>query len=262
MKIGIYQFANTGQIQKNLQIMTKACKKAYKEGCRLIVFPECALTGYPPIEVNNIKNIDFEYLEEAERKLCELAKEGNIYLMFGTIRKQSNQYYNSIKCVNPSGKVQDFYDKKAIWGYDLNHFTKGTTNNIFKVDNIRVGIAICFEIRFPEFYRSFVDKADLMVTFFSDVSEKDSIGRYQLIESHIITRAVENVLPHIAINSSTKYQTAPTGVYDIYGRNIVQATRNKNQLIIYNYEKIEHTYGSLGRYMISMEYKNKLTRAD
>ena len=48
MKIGAYQFGVSGLIQKNLERIKEAIVRASQEEVRLLVFPECALTGYPP----------------------------------------------------------------------------------------------------------------------------------------------------------------------------------------------------------------------
>ncbi len=49
MKIGAYQFAVTNNINHNMEIIKKAIIQASHEGVKLLAFPECALTGYPPV---------------------------------------------------------------------------------------------------------------------------------------------------------------------------------------------------------------------
>lgn len=49
MVIGAYQFAVTSSIKHNFDTIRKAILQASDKHVRLLVFPECALTGYPPI---------------------------------------------------------------------------------------------------------------------------------------------------------------------------------------------------------------------
>ncbi|WP_160317140.1 hypothetical protein [Oxobacter pfennigii] len=53
---------------------------------------------------------------------------------------------------------------------------------------------------------------------FCDVSNEDSMERYDMIKAHLITRAVENVMTVISVNSTSHYQTAPAAVIDIKHR--------------------------------------------
>ena len=47
------------------------------------------------------------------------------------------------------------YDKRALWGWDNDNFAKGNSDGIVEIDGVVFGIRICFEIRFPEFFREF-----------------------------------------------------------------------------------------------------------
>lgn len=51
MKLGAYQFSVTKSIEHNLESVKKAIIKASHENVKLLVFPECALTGYPPRDI-------------------------------------------------------------------------------------------------------------------------------------------------------------------------------------------------------------------
>ena len=50
MKIGAYQFVVTGDIRENFACIEKAILAAARQNVRLLVFPECALTGIPPTQ--------------------------------------------------------------------------------------------------------------------------------------------------------------------------------------------------------------------
>jgi predicted amidohydrolase len=53
MKIGVYQFKGSGDIKNNLNHILNGMEKAATEQVRLTVFQECALCGYPPLEVES-----------------------------------------------------------------------------------------------------------------------------------------------------------------------------------------------------------------
>ena len=252
MKIGLYQMVNHGMISLNYCQIREGIIEAHENNCDLVVFPECALTGYPPVEtkidLNSMKND----IDLYEKKLRKDAKDFNIYLIFGTIRFDGEKRYNTLKVINREGKVIEHYDKRALWGYDLQNFEQGHAYKSVYIDNLHIGLSICFEIRFPEFYRQHrINNVDLMLTCFCDISAQDNPSRYDLIKGHIQTRAVENILTHLTVNSASIYQTAPTGIFDIYGYEILRTAKHVNELLVYTYERQELSYGAKGILEIS-----------
>lgn len=61
-------------------------------------------------------------------------------------------------------------------------------------DDFKIGVRICFEVRFPEYFRElYKADTDFNVVIFYDVANKDDIERYELIKAHLKTRDVENI---------------------------------------------------------------------
>jgi omega-amidase len=248
MIIGVFQFNSGANIGTNSEAIYRAINQAANENVRLLVFHECAACGYPPIETPDINKIDYAASGELFNQVCQLAKENNMYIALGMIRQDSAKRYNSIRLISPEGTLIGDYDKRAQWGWDLNHFEKGTSLGIYDIDGIKVGFRICFEVRFPEYFRElFEAKAELCFVCFNDVSEEDSLERYNIIKSHLLTRAVENVMTVVSVNSISNFQTAPTAVFDINGHVELEAPRNKEHLLVYDYLKPEIGYSAKGR---------------
>lgn len=84
-------------------------------------------------------------------KLQAIADKNDISFIIGTIFKEK-EIYNRALLFQPDKQIK-CYDKRALWGWDNDNFTKGDRDGIFEIDGIVFGIRICFEIRFPEFFR-------------------------------------------------------------------------------------------------------------
>ena len=113
-------------------------------------------------------------------------------------------------------------------------------------------IRICFEVRFPEYFRELYREAtDLNLILFYDVSESDDEDRHEMIKGHIQTRAVENVCPIMSCNTSTKYQTAPTILFDRSGRVLADIPKEIEGLLYYDLESDSLNFGEQGRKEIS-----------
>lgn len=251
MKIGAYSFAVSGRIEKNLQKMKSAVSQATAQGVQLLVFPECALTGYPPRDVPSSQDVDFEKAECAMHELHAEAQKNGVHVILGSITKENGRIFNSALFLSKEGGVSK-YHKRALWGWDRDHFAPGDEDGVFELDGLRIGVRICYEIRFPEYFRElYREKTDLNVVLFYDVADRDGFDRYDLIKAHIRTRAVENVCPILTANAIAPYQTAPTGFYDASGGILCETERNREELLTHDLQIQERDFGERGRIEIS-----------
>jgi predicted amidohydrolase len=242
MRIAVFQFGSNENIINNFNAIKRAATQAYENKIRLLVFHECAICGYPPIETD-INKINFDLLNDYIKEIEQLAKKYDMYIAVGTIRRIESKNYNSITLINPHGETVGNYDKRALLGWDLDNFVNGNSLGIYEIDNIKIGFRICSETRFPECFRElFRAKAELCFVCFSDVSDNDWIDRYEVIKSALGTRAAENVITVVSVNSISKYQTAPTAVFDINGVMIKEAPKNAEHLLVYDYDTPEIIY--------------------
>ena len=251
MRIGAYQFDVTANIDNNFIHIKEGIDEASKSGVRLLVFPECAVTGYPPRCIEHSSDVDFEKVSQIHEKLQILAEESQVYIVTGTIVNDESHYYNSAVVFSPDGK-REKYCKRALWGWDKENFAEGQDKGVIKIDSLRVGIRICFEVRFPEYFRELYNEhTDLNLILFYDVSDNDDVDRFNMIKGHIQTRAVENVCPILTCNTCTAFQTAPTGVFDRSGKISVEMPRGKEGLMFYDLEQKDLDFGEQGRKIIS-----------
>lgn len=255
LKVGAYQFAVTGDIERNLKSMERGILCAVRAGVRLLTFPECALTGYPPRDLACAADADLGQAKAACARLQELAETYEMHILAGSITEQSGCRYNSVLLFSGERAGSDsgvLYHKRALWGWDRDNFAPGAESGILEIEGWRLGVRICFEVRFPEFFRElYRAQTDLNLLLFYDVCDQENEDRYEMIRSHIRTRAVENVTHTLSVNTISPYQTAPTGLYDRSGRCLAELTRGEEGLLVYELEKRPLDFGEQGRKEIS-----------
>ena len=250
MKIGAYQFAVTGDAKRNFEDIKKAVLQASDEKVKLLVFPECALTGYPPHNIERPSDVDFGEVAVMCEQLQHMAAEHDMCIVVGSVTKGDSRYYNSAVIFSPD-KEQQFYHKRALWGWDCN-FSPGNQSGVFELEGFKIGIRICFEVRFPEYFRElYTQHTDLNIILFYDAADYDDVERYNLIKSHIRTRAVENVCYTLSVNTIKPYQTAPTVLFDKSGGILRELTRNEESLLVYDLVNTQDSFGEQGRREIS-----------
>ena len=253
MRIAAYQFNVTGNTEYNASVIMKAVRNAADQNIDLMIFPECALTGYPPGSIPDTRTVDLSLIEEKLDELQRLADKNDISIIVGAVAG-SDKYFNRAYFISPQKPI-DWYDKRALYGWDSDNFTEGNKTGIFKLKDLTIGVRICFELRFPEYFRElYKSGTDFNIVLFNDVSDTDDKERYQMMRSHLITRAVENVTPVISVNAISPYQTAPTCFIDASGKVKDELERNIEGLLIYDIEKKELNFGEIGR----KQYSDKL----
>lgn len=247
MRIGVYQMKTSDSISVNDANITGAVEAAARQKVRLLVFPECALCGYPPVETPSVDGIDMDAVDACLSGLTKLAKQYDMVIAVGTVRKEG-RCYNSVVVIGPDG-ILGAYDKRALWGWDSENFEAGTSDGIFDIDGVKTAFRICYEVRFPEFFReAFRAHAELCFVCFCDVCHEKLPARYELLKAHLATRACENIMTVISVNSVSQYQTAPTAVFSEEGIVQCEAPQDIEHLLVYDYEKpAEQGFGTKGR---------------
>ncbi len=119
-------------------------------------------------EIWNIGFMSFDrYVSEAEdsqgqtlQRLREAVKEVGIYLHTGSfVEKKSGKYYNSSYLISPNGELLANYLKIHLFGYNSKEtqlLTPGTSMVTVETPLATIGLATCYDLRFPELFRKMV----------------------------------------------------------------------------------------------------------
>jgi len=248
MKVAAFQFKGSDNIEKNLLAIKRGIIKASEQNVRFMITQECALCGYPPIETEAVTKIDFHQVAEATEQISRLAVKHQMYIGLGTIVPGKNSYSNSIVLISPDREKHPSYHKRALWGWDRENFTQGHEKGIYTIDHVKLGLRICYEVRFPEYFRElFREKVEVACVSFCDVGNEPNPKRYELMKSHLVTRAVENAMYLISVNSIWGYQTAPTCLITPDGDVLESAPPNEEYLLTFSYDGLESNFGRDGR---------------
>lgn len=90
-----------------------------------------------------------------EQFYCDLAKEQDLWLIPGSLfEKQGNKVFNTTSVINNKGEVVDRYRKIFPFYPYESGVEEGNGFVVFDVPNGRIGVAICYDLWFPEVART------------------------------------------------------------------------------------------------------------
>ena len=202
-KVAGIQMASSPQVSSNLIEAERLIKIAADQGAKLIVLPEYFC-------IMGIKDSDKVAVRETVNDgpiqlfLSKLAKKHKVWIIGGTVPLVSEfarKVRNSCLVYNDKGVQVARYDKIHLFGLDLGteHYHEeysiepGNSVEVIDTPFGRIGLSICYDLRFPELYRA-MGQVDIIVipSAFTETTGKAHW------ETLIRARAIENLCYVIA----------------------------------------------------------------
>ena len=186
--------------------------------------------------------------------LSALAKKHNLNIFGGSyIRKDGDKLKNSMPVILKDGSVLGFYDKVHLYTPDGEGvIDDGKTPCIFEIEGLRVGVSICYDIRFPELFRSYINGKNppqLLVNL-----SAWPLTRKNQYSQMAASRAIENQSYFLALSQCGEikngvFNSGCSCVYDPMGNLIKILDENKDfiyfELDTDNVDKVRKDYPNI-----------------
>ena len=173
MKIAALQMVSTPVLAENIASARRLLQEAAADGARLLLLPE-----YWPLM--GMQDTDKISIAEAighgpmQDFMSDMASSLGIWLIGGTIPLQApepDKVLNTTLVYNPQGQVVARYDKIHLFGFSKGDESYEEARTIVAGDQVssfdagfgKVALSICYDLRFPELYRSLGPSALIVV---------------------------------------------------------------------------------------------------
>ena len=203
VRVAAVQLASGPSVAANLNEARRLIAMAAKQGAKLVALPEYfAIMGIQ--DTDKVKVREAEGTGPIQQFLAETAKKHKIWLVGGSVPLMSgdpNRVRNSSLVYDDKGKLVARYDKIHLFGFEMGkeHYSEQRTiepgSEVKVVDSPfgRLGLSICYDLRFPELYRAMQDVDNILVP--SAFTETTGKAHWETL---IRARAIENLAYVIA----------------------------------------------------------------
>jgi predicted amidohydrolase len=231
IKIALVQMhIEPGEMETNFSRGIDMLSQAADKKSEIILFPELWTSGYKLRDPEAIFHTNQEYL----LNLRQIAHDRDIYIGGSYLIQDHNSFYNRFILIPPQSDTFIFYDKIHLFRL-LNEdrvFSPGNNLNWFAFPFGNAGLAICYDLRFPEFFRAlgFHDMAlHLLVAEWplKRIKQWSILLQARAVENQSFFAAVNNVgrSGRIIFGGSSK-------IINPYGDVICSGSENEEEILV------------------------------
>jgi deaminated glutathione amidase len=203
VRVAAVQLASGPNVQANLTEAGRLIAMAAKQGAKLVALPEYfAIMGMK--DTDKVRAREAEGSGPIQAFLADTAKKHKIWLVGGSVPLESseaNRVRNSCLVYDDKGRLAARYDKIHLFGFTMGDeqyseqrtIEPGTDVKVIDSPFGRLGLSICYDLRFPELYRAMKDVDIILVP--SAFTETTGKAHWETL---IRARAIENLAYVIA----------------------------------------------------------------
>eukprot|EP00941_MAST-03F_sp_MAST-3F-sp1_P004092 g4092.t1 len=219
----------------NLATARKAVDKAVKDGAEFVALPECFNSPYDTTQFRNyaepipssadpsqIKKLD-DNSHPTTKMLSDAARENNVWLLGGSypeVDSDNGNVYNTSVVFGPDGQLVTKHRKVHLFDIDIpggqyfkesDSLSPGNCFTTFDTPWCKMGLAICYDLRFPDLARRMKDEGCEVLLYPAAFNVTTGPLHWELL---LRARAVDNQL-YVAAISPARNETGEG--YQAYG---------------------------------------------
>jgi nitrilase len=199
LKIAALQMVSTPDVARNLESASQLMAQAAADGVRLVALPEyfCLLGRSDRDKLGIAEALDDGPIQS---HLAAAARRLRLWLIGGTLPLRTDdaeRVRNTCLVWNPDGQRVARYDKIHLFAYDNGSerydegrvLEAGAAPVALDIEGWRVGLSVCYDLRFPELYRALMNPPCDLLVVPSAFTHTTGQAHWELL---LCARAVEN----------------------------------------------------------------------
>lgn len=193
------QLRSSDDVADNIRIASGLIREAGAAGAEFVATPENT-TLMAPDGGSKLEKTFAEDADPALPRFCALAEELGLWLLIGSlaIRIDAHKTANRSFLISPSGAIAARYDKIHLFDVDLpsgeqyresKTVAGGSAAVVADLPWGRIGLSVCYDLRFPQLYRRLAHRGAFALTVPSAFTETTGRAHWHVL---LRARAIEN----------------------------------------------------------------------
>ena len=199
MRIAALQMVSTPDVARNLDVAASLIDEAARAGAQLVALPEYfCLLGRK--DTDKLAVAEEDGVGPIQQLLAASARRGGVWVVGGTLPMRTHdpkRVRNSCCVYAPDGARVARYDKIHLFAYDNGQerydegrvLEAGTAPVAFEAAGLRIGLSVCYDVRFPELYRTLGNPPCDLLCVPSSFTHTTGLAHWELL---LRARAIEN----------------------------------------------------------------------
>lgn len=241
IKIALCQMNVVDNKEENLKKATSMINHSLEDNPDFIVLPEMFNCPY-----SNDKFIEYCEEEKTSRTLFEisnLASNNNVYILAGSIpEKEEDKLYNTSYLFNRNGEIAAKHRKMHLFDIDVKGkitfkesdvLTAGNDFTIADTEFGKIGIGICYDVRFPELARIMTEEGASVLFYPGAFNMTTGPAHWELLfKSRALDNQVYCVGVAPALNEDASYHSFGHSIITSPWGDVIAEADEKESLII------------------------------
>jgi predicted amidohydrolase len=198
LDVALVQLAATDDVAANIQQAATLADVAAADGARLVALPEYLHFRGPDA---GFRASASDIPGDLTSPFAAVARARDAWILLGSIAERSSdpaRPFNTSVLIGPDGSVAATYRKVHLFDVDVergpadaesSRATAGDAPVCADVDGVNVGLTICYDLRFPELYRSLALAGAEVLTVPANFTERTGRDHWEVL---LRARAIEN----------------------------------------------------------------------
>ena len=245
------QFYINKRVEQNLRSITRQMKQAKAKGAHLVHFSEACLSGYLGSELKSSSECDWDCVARSMCEVMLLAKELRLWVIVGCNHRLSGKHkpHNSLYVIDDRGKLVTRYDKMFCCGnhrnsQDLKHYSPGDSFVDFTVRNVKCGLLICHDFRYPELFREYKKRNVqlILISFHLAGMKREAYDGYNITVPATLQSAAASNYFAVSANNGIRPHACPSFVVNAEGVVVDKARPHRPTILINSIDTNEKLY--------------------
>jgi predicted amidohydrolase len=206
LRLAWVQHTATADIDANLAHISDALRELKYQQPDIVVLPEAFAWLAPDLRQMNAVVEDLE--DGRLQAHCQRwAQELGCYLVAGSLPLRiEGQIYATLCVYNPQGELETYYCKNHLFSVvtpngvtyrESAFFTAGAASVIWHSPWGKIGLAICFDLRFPAMFRNYAQQGVRLIILPAAFTQETGQAHWHTL---VRARAIENQMMMLAVN--------------------------------------------------------------